>query len=87
VGPDIDLELILITARIWQELGLQDLELQLNTLGASQEWAYYHDQLVGYLRERFDELDEDSRRRLVSSPLSILDTKNPQMASVIKRST
>ncbi|MGD9170626.1 MAG: histidine--tRNA ligase [Candidatus Thiodiazotropha sp.] len=84
VGPDIDLELILITARIWQELGLRDLELQLNTLGTSQERAHYRDQLVGYLRERFDELDEDSRRRLVSNPLRILDSKNPQMASVIK---
>jgi histidyl-tRNA synthetase len=84
VGPDIDLELILITARIWQELGLQDLELQLNTLGTSQERAHYRDQLVDYLRERFDELDEDSRRRLVSNPLRILDSKNPRMASVIK---
>jgi histidyl-tRNA synthetase len=84
VGPDIDLELILITARIWQELGLRDLELQLNTLGTSQERVRYRDQLVDYLRERFDELDEDSRRRLVSNPLRILDSKNPQMASVIK---
>ncbi|MES9827036.1 MAG: histidine--tRNA ligase [Candidatus Thiodiazotropha sp.] len=83
-GPDIDLELILITARIWRELGLQDLELQLNTLGTSEERANYRDQLIVYLRKRFDELDEDSRRRLESNPLRILDSKNPQMASVIE---
>jgi histidyl-tRNA synthetase len=83
-GPDIDLELILITARIWQELGLEDLELQINTLGTSEERAHYRDQLVNYFRERFDELDEDSRRRLVSNPLRILDSKNPQMAGVIE---
>jgi histidyl-tRNA synthetase len=82
-GPDIDLELILITARIWRALGLEDLELQLNTLGTAQERAHYRDQLVGYLRSRFDELDEDSRRRLESNPLRILDSKNPQMAGVI----
>ncbi|MBW9264607.1 MAG: histidine--tRNA ligase [Candidatus Thiodiazotropha sp. (ex. Lucinisca nassula)] len=83
-GPDIDLELILITARIWRELGLQDLELQLNTLGTSEERANYRDQLIVYLRERFDELDNDSQRRLESNPLRILDSKNPQMASVIE---
>ncbi|MEW8029761.1 MAG: histidine--tRNA ligase [Candidatus Thiodiazotropha sp.] len=83
-GPDIDLELILITARIWRELGLQDLELQLNTLGTSEERAHYREQLIVYLRERFDELDEDSQRRLESNPLRILDSKNPQMATVIE---
>lgn len=83
-GPDIDLELILITARIWQELGLQDLELQLNTLGTAEERGHYREQLIAYFRDRFDELDEDSRRRLESNPLRILDSKNPQMASVIE---
>ena len=83
-GPDIDLELILITARIWHELGLEDLELQLNTLGTAEERGNYRDQLIAYFRGRFDELDEDSRRRLESNPLRILDSKNPQMASVIE---
>jgi histidyl-tRNA synthetase len=83
-GPDIDLELILITARIWQALGLKDLELQLNTLGTSWERAHYREQLVSYLRGRIDELDEDSRRRLESNPLRVLDTKNPQMAGVVE---
>jgi histidyl-tRNA synthetase len=83
-GPDIDLELILISARIWRELGLKDLELQLNTLGTSEERAHYRELLVSYLRARFDELDEDSRRRLESNPLRVLDSKNPQMAAVVE---
>ncbi len=82
-GPDIDLELILITARLWRELGLDGLELQLNTLGTSEERSRYREVLVGYLKGRFDELDEDSRRRLDGNPLRILDTKNPDMAGVV----
>ncbi|MEL0585113.1 MAG: histidine--tRNA ligase [Candidatus Thiodiazotropha sp. (ex. Lucinoma kazani)] len=83
-GPDIDLELILITARIWQELGLQGLELQLNTLGTAEERGQYRDQLVAYFKARIDELDEDSQRRLESNPLRILDSKNPKMAAVVE---
>ncbi|MCM8855201.1 MAG: histidine--tRNA ligase [Candidatus Thiodiazotropha sp.] len=83
-GPDIDLELILITARIWQELGLQGLELQLNTLGTAEERGQYRDQLVTYFKARIDELDEDSQRRLESNPLRILDSKNPKMAAVVE---
>ena len=82
-GPDIDLELILITARLWRELGLNDLELQINTLGTSEERATYREKLVAYFQGRLDELDEDSRRRLESNPLRILDTKNPDMAGVV----
>ena len=82
-GPDIDLELILITARIWRELGLEGLELQLNTLGTAEERARYRDQLIGYFEQHIDDLDEDSRRRLSSNPLRILDSKNPQMVSLI----
>ncbi|MCU7815090.1 MAG: histidine--tRNA ligase [Candidatus Thiodiazotropha sp. (ex Lucinoma kastoroae)] len=83
-GPDIDLELILITARIWQELGLQGLELQLNTLGTVEERGQYRDQLVAYFKARIVELDEDSQRRLESNPLRILDSKNPKMAAVVE---
>ncbi|MCU7876533.1 MAG: histidine--tRNA ligase [Candidatus Thiodiazotropha sp. (ex Lucinoma borealis)] len=83
-GPDIDLELILITARIWQELGLHGLELQLNTLGTAEERGQYRDQLVAYFKARIDELDEDSQRRLESNPLRILDSKNPKMAAVVE---
>jgi histidyl-tRNA synthetase len=82
-GPDIDLELILITARIWKELGLQGLELQLNTLGTSEERVRYREQLVSYFEQHRERLDEDSQRRLYSNPLRILDSKNPELAELI----
>jgi histidyl-tRNA synthetase len=82
-GPDVDLEQILITARIWQVLGLEDLQLQLNTLGTAEERVHYRERLVDYLHTRHSELDEDSRRRLESNPLRILDSKNPQMAELL----
>jgi histidyl-tRNA synthetase len=82
-GPDIDAELILMTARLWQELGIDGLELQLNTLGSSEERAVYRDELVKYFSAHQDELDDDSQRRLDSNPLRILDTKNPAMAEVV----
>ncbi|MCG8486404.1 MAG: histidine--tRNA ligase [Chromatiales bacterium] len=82
-GPDIDLEQILITARIWHELGLEDLQLQINTLGTSEERAAYREQLVDYLKQHMDALDEDSKRRLETNPLRILDSKNPEMAELI----
>jgi histidyl-tRNA synthetase len=84
-GPDIDLELILITARLWKELGLEGLELQLNTLGTAEERSRYRELLVSYLRDHQDQLDEDSRRRLESNPLRILDTKNPEMAELVSQ--
>jgi histidyl-tRNA synthetase len=84
VGPDIDAEIILITRRIWQSLGLLDgLELQINTLGTAEERAAYRDRLVEYLSAHKEQLDEDSVRRLQSNPLRILDSKNPQMAELI----
>jgi histidyl-tRNA synthetase len=82
-GPDVDLEQILITARIWKELGLQDLQLQINTLGSAAERTSYRDELVSFFRDRYGELDEDSRRRLEGNPLRILDSKNPQMAPLL----
>jgi histidyl-tRNA synthetase len=84
-GPDIDLELILITARIWRELGLEGLQLQLNTLGTAEERALYRNQLVDYFKQHIDKLDEDSMRRLESNPLRILDSKNPQMGELISQ--
>ncbi|MGD8956862.1 MAG: histidine--tRNA ligase [Chromatiaceae bacterium] len=83
-GPDIDAELILMTARIWQAVGLPDLELQLNSLGTPQERVAYRDELVAYLEAHHDQLDEDSRRRLRSNPLRILDSKNPQMRDLLQ---
>jgi len=83
-GPDIDLELLLITARIWQAIGLTDLELQINTLGTSAERAVYRDKLVAYLEQHKSALDEDSLRRLGTNPLRILDSKNPDMREIIE---
>ena len=84
-GPDIDLELIFITRRIWQTLGLEEgLELQINSLGTAGERVVYRKQLVGYLKTHYDQLDEDSRRRLEGNPLRILDSKNPDMRELIE---
>ena len=83
-GPDIDLELIFITRRIWRALGLEEgLELQINSLGTAGERAAYRQRLVDYLKARYDRLDEDSRRRLETNPLRILDSKNPDMRELI----
>lgn len=76
-GPDIDAELLLITARLWRELGIDNaVTLQLNSLGSSESRAEYKQALVEYLTERKDQLDEDSQRRLDSNPLRILDSKD-----------
>jgi histidyl-tRNA synthetase len=82
-GPDLDAELILMTARLWQQLGLQNLELQLNSLGTSEARAAYRKELVAYFEQHKEQLDEDSLRRLQSNPLRILDTKNPALAEVV----
>jgi len=75
-GPDIDAELIILTWRLWQKLGMGDaVTLQLNTLGSSEARARYRDDLVAYLQERFEQLDEDSQRRMTTNPLRILDSK------------
>ena len=82
-GADIDLELILMTHRLWQALGLGDLELQLNTLGVPEERAAYRAVLVDYLSGHAAALDEDSLRRLDSNPLRVLDSKNPDMQEIV----
>lgn len=83
-GPDIDAELIVLTARLWQKLGLADsVTLQLNSLGSSEARAVYRDALVAYLQERFEQLDEDSQRRLTTNPLRILDSKNAQTQALL----
>nr|WP_265346559.1 histidine--tRNA ligase [Pseudomonas aeruginosa] len=75
-GPDIDAELIILTWRLWQTLGMADaVTLQLNTLGSSEARARYREALVAYLQERFEQLDEDSQRRMTTNPLRILDSK------------
>jgi len=82
-GPDIDLETILISARLWRALGIPDLELQINTLGTTEERAAYREQLVAYFEAHAGQLDADSQRRLHSNPLRILDTKNPAMKDLV----
>ncbi|MBK5931229.1 histidine--tRNA ligase [Halochromatium salexigens] len=82
-GPDIDLEVILLTHRLWQALGLGDLRLEINSLGDSAERADYREQLVAYLRAHEDRLDDDSRRRLETNPLRVLDSKNPDLQALL----
>jgi histidyl-tRNA synthetase len=83
-GPDVDAEHIMMTARLWKMLGLQDdVTLQLNSLGSIASRAAYRAILVEYLWKHVDSLDEDSKRRLDSNPLRILDSKNPEMREII----
>ncbi|MEW6461090.1 MAG: histidine--tRNA ligase [Pseudomonadota bacterium] len=83
-GPDVDAELIVLTWRLWKKLGLADaVTLQLNSLGSSEARAAYRDALVAYLQERFEQLDEDSQRRLTTNPLRILDSKNEATQAVL----
>ncbi|MFA5627314.1 MAG: histidine--tRNA ligase [Thiohalomonadaceae bacterium] len=83
-GPDIDAELIVMTARLWRLLGLdKSVTLQLNSLGSADARAAYREKLVQYFAQHESRLDEDSQRRLHSNPLRILDSKNPAMAELI----
>ncbi|MEF8728641.1 MAG: histidine--tRNA ligase [Accumulibacter sp.] len=82
-GPDIDAEQILMGARLWDDLGLDGIALQLNTLGQPAERARHRAELIAYLERHGDLLDEDSRRRLHSNPLRILDSKNPSLQELI----
>lgn len=85
-GPDIDAELILLSWRLWRQLGLQDaVTLQLNSLGSSEDRARYREDLVSYLRTHYELLDEDSQRRLESNPLRVLDSKNAGTQAVLEK--
>lgn len=85
-GPDIDAEMILMTARLWRDLGLQDrVTLELNSLGDSADRARYREALVAYLSQHVDRLDEDSRRRLERNPLRVLDSKDAGTREVLKQ--
>ena len=84
-GPDVDAELILLTDRLWKKLGIRDkVELQLNSLGTTEERAVYRGKLVEYFNQHIDVLDEDSLRRLETNPLRILDSKNPDMQLMLR---
>ena len=83
-GPDVDAELIVLTWRLWGVLGIRDaVQLELNSLGSSDDRARYREALVDYLSARFEQLDEDSQRRLHSNPLRILDSKNAQTQALL----
>ena len=83
-GPDIDAEMILLSARLLKALGLEDVQLQINSLGSSECRAQFRDRLVDYFRAHYERLDEDSRRRLETNPLRILDSKNPALQELIE---
>lgn len=78
-GPDIDAEMILMGARLWGDLGLDGIELQINSLGQPEERAQHRASLITYFEENAELLDEDAKRRLHTNPLRILDSKNPAM--------
>jgi histidyl-tRNA synthetase len=82
-GPDVDAELILMTARLWRRLGIRGLRLNLNSLGTVESRAVYRATLVEYFRAHANVLDADSLRRLEGNPLRILDSKNPALADLI----
>jgi histidyl-tRNA synthetase len=82
-GPDIDAEQILMGARLWDDLGLSGIGLQLNSLGQPEERARHRAELIDYFSKYADLLDEDARRRLHTNPLRILDSKNPTMQEMI----
>ncbi len=82
-GPDIDAELLAMCQRTWSVLGLRGLRLEVNSLGTAGERAEYRTKLHAYLSARQDQLDADSRRRLDRNPLRILDSKNPEMRSLL----
>ena len=83
-GPDIDAEIILLSARLWRQLGMSEhVTLELNSLGSPEARANYRDSLVAYFESHREILDEDSQRRLKTNPLRILDSKNPDMADML----
>ena len=82
-GPDIDAEVIAVSARLWRTLGIKNVELQLNSLGSNEARNQYREVLIKYLRQHEDVLDEDAKRRMLTNPLRVLDSKNPKMVDVI----
>jgi histidyl-tRNA synthetase len=81
-SPQVDAEQIVLLARLWRELGISDVELQVNSIGDAHERAAYREVLIAYFEQHLDSLDEDAKRRLHSNPLRILDSKNPRMQAL-----
>ena len=82
-GPDIDAELIVMLSRLWREMGLEDVRLEINCLGEAPERLAHRQALIAYFEAHAELLDEDAKRRLHSNPLRILDTKNPTMQDMV----
>ena len=83
-GPDVDAELIIMSARMWQRLGIDKIRLEINSLGTPEARALYRAALVEYFSGVKNQLDEDSIRRLEQNPLRILDSKNPDMKALVE---
>lgn len=83
-SADIDAEVILLTAQLWEAFGITDhVRLELNSLGSNEARAQYRDALIAFLEQHTDVLDEDSKRRMYSNPLRVLDTKNPDIQAIL----
>ena len=84
-GPDIDVEVILLSARLWKAFGISNhVKLQINSLGSNEARQAYREALIAFLTARADQLDEDSRRRMTSNPLRVLDSKNPDVQKALE---
>ena len=81
-GPDADAEIILMLQRLWDDLGLTGVRLEINSLGEPAERAAHRKELIAYLEQHQDKLDEDGKRRLYTNPLRVLDTKNPALQEI-----
>lgn len=82
-GPDIDAELIMLCQRLWDDLGLEGIRLEINSIGDAEERNRHRVDLIAYFEQHRDQLDSDAVRRLHSNPLRILDTKNPAMQGLV----
>ncbi|WED21341.1 histidine--tRNA ligase [Vibrio sp. JC009] len=83
-GPDVDAEMIMMTARLWRELGISEhVRLELNSIGSLEARANYRDALIAHLEQHMDVLDEDAKRRMYTNPLRVLDTKNPEIQAIL----
>lgn len=83
-GPDVDAEHMLMCAGLWKRLGLDGIQLEINTLGSTESRHRYRTRLIHHLEQHYERLDEDSKRRLHSNPLRVLDSKNPAMQPVVE---
>ncbi len=84
-GPDVDAEIIMMTARLWRELGVTEhVRLELNSIGSSEDRVNYKDALVAYLEQHIDALDDDCKRRIYTNPLRVLDSKNSAVQAILE---